>query len=143
MYLDANHLFSDAQALTTTAASTNVVDLGSDSNLGIGNPMAVVLVIDVAADGTTGDETYAVAVQTDDNDGFSSATQIGSITITRGDAAGTKYVALIPADATCERYLRLNYTLGGTTPTVTVTAFLTAANMIQNDVSYADNITIS
>jgi hypothetical protein len=143
MYLDAKHLFSDAQALTATAASTNVVDLGSDSNLGIGEPMVVVVSLDVAADDANGDETYSVALQTDDNDSFSSAAELASRTITRGDAAGTKYVLGVPADTSAERYLRLNFTLGGTTPSATVTAFLIPQSMIQNYVSYPDGFTIS
>lgn len=143
MYLDAQHLFSDGQSLTATAASTNLIDLGGDHNVGIGEPMVVVVYLDVAADDTTGDETYVVALQTDDNSSFSSAAQIGSATITRGDAAGTRYAIPVPPDETGEQYLRLNYTLGGTTPTATVTAFLIPQSMLQNYVSYADGITIS
>lgn len=143
MYVDAQALFSDAQALTATAASTNLVDLGFDGNVGIGEPMAVLLVLDVAADDTTGDETYSVALQTDTVEAFSSATQIGSATITRGDAAGSKYVIPIPADTSAEQFLRLNYTLGGTTPTVTVTAFMIPQSMLQNEVVYPDGFTIS
>lgn len=143
MYLDAQGLFSDAQALTATAVSTNVVDLGVDGNLGIGEPMSVVIVLDVAADAANSDETYVVALQTDDNVGFSSATSIGSATITRGDAAGTRYVIPLAADTGAERYIRLNYTLGGTTPSATVTSFLIPTSMIQNYVSYADGFTIS
>ena len=52
MYIDAQGKFSDGQALTASAVSSNVVDLGGDYNLGIGEPMAVVLVVDAAADGT-------------------------------------------------------------------------------------------
>lgn len=143
MNLDAQGLFSDAQALTATAASTNLIDFGVDGNIGIGEPMSVVLVLDVAADDTTGDETYAVALQVDDNASFSSAAQIGSATITRGDAAGTRYVIPVPQDETGEQYMRINYTLGGTTPTVTVTAFLTPSSGIDNYVKYADGFTIS
>jgi len=143
MYLDAQLLFSDAQALTATAASTNIVDLGVDGNIGIGEPMAVVVVVDVALDDTTGDETYVIDVEADDNSGFSSATTIATKTATRGDAAGTRYVLSLPADDSAERYIRVNYTLGGTTPTGTVTAFLIPQNMIQNDKYYADGFTIS
>lgn len=143
MYIDALHLFSDSQALTATAASTNVVDLGGDNNVGIGEPMAVVIAVEVAADDTTGDETYSVALQTDDNSSFSSATELGTATIVRGTAAGVKFVVGVPADERAERYLRLNYTLGGTTPTVTVSAFLIPQSMVQNYVSYADGFTIS
>lgn len=143
MFLDSQGQFSDGQALNATAASTNLIDTGVDGNIGIGEAMAVLLVLDVAADDTNSDETYSVALQTDDNSSFSSATQIGSATITRGDAAGTKYVIPIPADQTAERYLRLNYTLGGTTPTVTVTATLIQQSNIDNYVQYDNGYTIS
>ena len=48
MYLDAQQLFSDAQAETTASAhdSTNYIDLQFDGNLGVGEPMAVVIVLD-------------------------------------------------------------------------------------------------
>lgn len=143
MFIDSQGQFSDGQALNATAASTNLIDTGVDGNIGIGEAMAVLLVLDVAADDTNSDETYSVALQTDDNSSFSSATQIGSATITRGDAAGTKYVIPIPADQTAERYLRLNYTLGGTTPTVTVTATLIQQSNIDNYVQYDNGYTIS
>jgi hypothetical protein len=143
MYIDSQHLFSDAQALTATAASTNLIDLGADRNIGIGEPIAVVLTVDVAAGGTS--PTLAVAVQADDNSSFSSAaTVVSSATLTGSQmTAGAQFVIPIPADLLTERYIRLNYTVGGTSPTVTVTSFLQPQNMIQNYVSYADGITIS
>jgi len=143
MILDSFLQFSDAQALTATAASTNVVDLGGDNNVGIGEPMVVAINLTVAADDTTGDETYSVALQTDDNDAFSSATELGTATITRGDAAGSKYYISVPPTESAERYLRLNFTLGGTTPTVTLDAHLIPQSHVQNDVYYADGFTIS
>ena len=39
--------------------------------------------------------------------------------------AGFRYVRYVPADTTPERYLRVNATLGGTTPTVTVSSWIT------------------
>ncbi len=123
MYIDSLLEFSDAQALTATGASTNVVDLGSDRDIGVGCPLWVVITLGAAADGTTGDETYTVALQTDDNSSFSSATDIASVSIPRGSAAGSQFVIGVPYAN--ERYLRLNYTLGGTTPSVTVSAHLT------------------
>jgi len=143
MYIDAQALFSDAQALTASAASTNLIDFGADRNIGIGEPMCAVIVLDVAADGTTGDETYSVGLEVDDNSSFSSATSIGTATITRSDAAGSRYVIAVPPSLSAERYMRLYYTLGGTTPTATVTSFLIPMNMLQNYVSYADGFTIS
>lgn len=143
MILDAYHLFSDAQALTSTAASTNLIDFGADRNIGVGEEMAVVVQVDVAADDGNGDETYSVAVQVDDNSGFSSAATLGTITITRGDAAGTRYVFLVPKDSDTEQYMRLNYTLGGTSPSVTVTSFLIPAKGLEAYHAYAKGYTIS
>lgn len=143
MFVDSLLLLSDAQALTATAASTNVVDFSLDRNVGVGEPMCVVISLDVAADDADGNETYVAALQADDNDSFSSAVEIGSATITRGDVAGSKYVIVIPPDGRDEQYLRLNFTLGGTTPSVTVTAFVQPVNMLQNDYYYANGYTVS
>lgn len=143
MILDAQQQFSDAQALTATADSTNYIDFGVDRDMGKGEPLAVVITVDTAADSTTGDETYAFAIETDDNTSFSSATTLVSRTIAAASlTAGSRHV--IPLGYTNERYAQLVYTLGGTTPSVTVTAFLQPMSMIDsNDVYYADGFTIS
>lgn len=144
MYIDSQLLFSDAQAVSADAGSTNVIDLGAAANVFAGEPMAVVIVVDVAADGTTTDETYEFQIETDDNAAFSSATDvllhsIGYASLT----AGSKHILPIPAGATLERYIRLYYNVGGTSPSVTVTAFLQPLSMVDNYKAYADNITIS
>lgn len=145
-FLDKENLYSDAQALTATAASTNIIDHGIDRNLGIGEPMVVAISLDVAADDADADETYVVALQADDNSGFSSATEVGSATITRGDAAGKKYYISIPPSGLTERFTRLNFTLGGTSPSVTVTARLVPQSFVETDVDfkhYASGYTVS
>lgn len=126
-FVDNQLLMSDAQALSATAAGTNIIDLSTARRLGAGEPMAVVVGIDVAADHTTGDETYAVAVQVDDDSAFGSATTLASYTIPNTTVAGDVHVVTIPITSvnSDNRYLRVNYTLGGTTPTVTVTTYLT------------------
>lgn len=123
MYVDNLLEVSDAQALTASAASTDVIDLGSDRDIAPGRQIYLVVTLDVASDGTTGDETYTAAIQTDDNSGFSSATTLATVTIPRSSAAGTMFV--IPVPYGNERYLRAYYTLGGTTPTVTLSAHFT------------------
>jgi hypothetical protein len=121
-WVDKRLEFSDAQAVTADAVSTNVVDLSSDRDIGVGSPLWVIICVDVATDGTTGDETYEVELQTDDNSSFSSATEIGMVTIPRGTAAGSIFSIGFPVRN--ERYLRLNYDVGGTTPTGTFSAWL-------------------
>jgi hypothetical protein len=144
MYVDAQLLFSDAQAVTTDAASTNLIDLGVARNLFDGEPLCVVITVDVAADATTGDETYEFQIETDDNSSFSSATDLIAHTIAPAALSlGSVHVLPIPVGAAVERYLRLNYNTSGTTPTVTVTAFLQPLSMYGKYKAYADNVTIS
>lgn len=144
MILDQFNTYSDAQALTATAVSTNVVDHGADRNLGIGEPLVAVIQVDVALDSTDGNETYSAVFQTDSDEAFGTAVTVATFpTMTRGAAAGTRYIVSIPPSTTMNRYSRISYTLGGTTPTATVTAYLLPQNMLQNQVEYADNITIS
>ena len=121
-WIDKLGEFSDAQALTATAVSTNVVDLSQDRDVGVGHPLWICVTLDVAADATNANETYTVDLQTDDNSGFSSATTLQTLTITRGSAAGSKFFMAVPQDN--ERFVRLNYTLGGTTPSVTLSAWV-------------------
>ncbi len=123
MYIDKLLELSDAVAITATGNTTNVIDLGSDRDVGNGRPLWLVLQLDVAPDGTTGDETYVFTLTTDDNSGFSSATTILTQTVVRSTAAGTRYVQAIPSAN--ERYLRGTFTLGGTSPSVTYTAWIT------------------
>lgn len=143
MYLDKTNEFSAAQALTATAVSTNVIDLGVDRDIGIGEEIAVVVSVQTAADYTTTDETYQVTVQTDDNDSFSSPTTVVQSAVINGDElpAGAKIVLMI--GHTNERYLRLNYTLAGTTPSVTVDAFLSPSDMVDGYTYYADGYAIT
>lgn len=142
MYLDSQHLFSDAQALTATAVSTNIIDLNAtERRIGTGEPMCVVISCDVAMGGTT--PTMIATLQSDDNSGFSSAVSVVVSPTFSSFAAGAKYVLPIPPGTATERYIRVNYTLAGTSPTITVTTFLQPMNMVQNDQVYADGITIS
>jgi len=144
MYVDAQQLFSDAQAVTTDAVGTNVIDLSSDRSIGNGEPMAVVFVIDVAADQTTGDEDYTFDVEYASNAAQTTGRQLigrrvfesGTPTAPAQDAdllvAGFKFTIPIPPTALSEseRYLGVRYDTTGTTPTITVTSFLIPQSMI-------------
>lgn len=138
MFVDALLLVSDAQALTATAFSTNTIDLGSQSTsprVGTGEPLALAFQIDVAADFTTGDETYEIQIVSSANANLSSPTivcrqaLVASVGAASLLAAGRKYVIPIPPGFPRQRYLGVQYVLAGTTPTVTITAFFTRTPM--------------
>jgi uncharacterized protein YdbL (DUF1318 family) len=143
MYQDAHNQFSSAQAVTATAASTNLIDLGAIRNMGVGENLYLVVVCTTAMTDAGSDSTLAVTVETDDNSSFSSATTTQTIgTFAAVSAAGTKLVARIQPDQMNERYVRLKYTpANGNLTTGSFTAFIT--HDIDAYTSYADGITIS
>lgn len=157
MFLDAQSLFSDAQALTVTALATNVIDLLADRSIGSGEPLAILFTVDVAADQGTGDETYQVDVEYASNAAISAGRQLigrrifqaGTPTAPAQDAdllvAGFKFYMPIPPAALSEseRFLGVRYTLGGTTPTLTMTAVLIPLSMVQADNVLPDGLTIT
>ena len=154
---DAQNLLSDGQAVTADAVGTNVIDLSQDRSIGTGEPMCVVFCVDVAADQTTGDEDYTFDVEYASDAAQTTARKLigrrvfesGTPTAPAMDAdllvAGFRFVIPIPPTALSEseRYLGILYDVTGTTPTITVTAFLTAQSMIQADAQYPDGFTIT
>ncbi len=157
MYLDAQNLFSDAQAITADAVGTNVIDLSLDRSIGNGEPMAVLFTVDVSADQTTGDEDYTFEVEYASNAGQSTGRQLigrrafesGTPTAPAQDAdllvAGFKFYIPIPPTALSEseRYLGIRYDVTGTTPTITCTAALVPLSMVDATNTYAKGYTIS
>lgn len=125
MILDRQNCFSDGQAITGTSAvaSTDAIDFGAIREMGVGEPLYVVLNVPVAAGGTT--PTLTVVMQTDDNSGFSSpAAILTTVTYTAAQlGAGAQIVLPVPVTG-MERFLRLQYTMGGTSPTITLDAHM-------------------
>ena len=124
MILDALLLLSDAQAVSADAASTNTIDLGAvNMRIGSGKPLVVLFAVDVAADITTGDETYVFQVIQSAAANLSSPDVLQLRTIVAADLkAGATQVVGIPIGTPTKRYLGAFYDVGGTTPTITVTA---------------------
>lgn len=119
MFMDADLLFSDAQAVTATAASTNYVDLGPlftgnlTRDLGVSSELYISISVDVALTDSGSDSTIAVSLETDDNTSFSSIATVATlVTIPAVTAAGTKYFVKMPIATTVpyERYLQIKYT---------------------------------
>lgn len=133
MFLDALLTLSDAQALSATAVSTNTIDLGNITggrDIGIGEPMTASVAIDVALAGTT--PTLLIEFIQSANADLSSPDVLGSSGTLSGAAAvpvGQIFEIDVPAGRITKRYIGLRYTLGGTTPTVTVTACIIPSSM--------------
>lgn len=122
---DAQDQFDSAHDLTASAASSNYIDKKHSAYFGAGVPLVAVILVTTAADHTTGNESYTAKLQCDDNTAFSSATDLTSeITISQNAVAGDKIYVDLPPNVNVEQYVRLYYTLGGTTPTLSVSAYL-------------------
>lgn len=144
MILDKEQQFSDAQALTGSVVSTNVIDLAQARDLFSGELMVVVFNVKVAADVANGDETYQFDLEQDDNEGFSSGAVIATRTIDKALLiAGFQFTLPVPQETTGEQFLRVSYVLGGTTPSITISAHLVPASFIQNERTYPSGFTVS
>lgn len=115
-YLDAENEFSDAQAVTSTAISENVIDLGlAASDIGAGEPIYLVVLTQTAATDTGSDATLTVTLESDSTaDLATSATthfSTGAMAFADFSPAGTVLAAVaLPIDE-YERYLGVRYTV--------------------------------
>lgn len=139
MIFDSTSLFSSAQAITASAASSNVIDLGQPGtvfgaatplarDIGKGAEVPIGLRVVESFNNLT---SLTVMVETDDNAGFTSPTAVfTSIAYPLADlASGARH--LLPDEIPVgvnERYVRLKYTVAGTAPTTgRITAGIVAA----------------
>lgn len=145
MIMDALLQFSDAQAVTAAAGSTNSVDLGSVRDIGTGEDLYVVSVLTVAmTDGAGNTYPLVVALEGDSADSFTPDGTQDLFTFPAASAVGTTKIAkLSPGSAPLQyRYVRLKYTpTGGNLTAGSVTAFVTTD--IAKFASYAKGYTIS
>lgn len=158
MYIDAQEMFSNAQAVTASAVGTNVIDLTVARSIGSGEPMAVCFNVDVAADQTTGDEDYTFDVELASAAAQNAGVKLigrrvfesGTPTAPAEDAdllvAGFRFYIPIPpisVPGEDERYLGIRYVTAGTSPTITCTAFLLPLRLAEAWAAYADAINIA
>ena len=127
MITDATNLFSDSQAVTATAASTNVIDLGatgtpSGSSVAlsrdIGKSAEIPLLVEVT-EAFNNLTSLAIAVQVATDAAFTTPVEVATRTyllaeLTLGKRLG--FPAEFP-EGTNLRYVRIRYTVTGTAPT--------------------------
>lgn len=123
MILDKENLFSDDQAVITTAASENVIDTGAAKDVGPGEPLRVQC--QVSEEDFAGGTSIAVALQTATDAAFTSPVTLfttEAIALASLVAGYEFAIPMIPKGAL--RYLRLNYTVVGTMNAGKITAGL-------------------
>lgn len=112
MILDKELEFSSEQAVTAAAASTNIVDLGSARDIGVGEELYIRIGVTTTLDDSGDDSTLTVTLETDDNEAFASASTVATlVTIPATAAAGTEYFVKLPIELAqaYQQYIRLYY----------------------------------
>lgn len=129
MWQDDFDRYSNAQAVTATAVSEDVIDHRAIRNLGVGEkPLYVVVQVTTAMTDAGSDSTITVTIETDDSDTFGSATVSQTLgTFAALSAVGTRLTVAVAHGALNERYSRLRYTTAnGNLTTGSFSAVLTA-----------------
>lgn len=138
MILSAEQLFSDDQAVTATAISTNVIDLGVagtpygaaaalNQDVGKGAPIPILVQVTTAFNTLT---SLTVTVETSANSDLSSSTVLATESILLADlVAGKQMFNQVVPNGADQRYLGVRYTVVGTPPTLgNITAGITMGN---------------
>lgn len=127
MITDATTLFSDSQAITATASSTNVVDLGATGtpagssvalSRDIGKSGQIPLLVEVT-EAFNNLTSLAIAVQVATDAAFTSPVEVATRTYLLAELTLGKRLSF-PAEfpeGTNLRYVRIRYTVTGTAPT--------------------------
>lgn len=116
MILDHQLMFSDGQAVTGNAQSTNVIDLKDARDIGRGHPLWIMIQVTASMTDSGSNSTVAVSLKTDDNDNApmdSAATLQTLMTIPAVSPAGSTWFVRVNPEILekFQRYIALQYTL--------------------------------
>ncbi|BBS33371.1 MULTISPECIES: Bbp16 family capsid cement protein [Enterobacter cloacae complex] len=137
MILDKLLMFSEAQAVTASAASTDVIDLspidGTRRDIGVGYPLEFWATVNTTAT-AAGAATLNVQLQTSpDNSTWTTLYDSGTLALAALTAGKRLFSAKVPAGV--QRYLRVNYVVG--TGPLTAGAFTSGINLdVDNNTPY-------
>lgn len=123
MNFDALNRFSYKQAVSATATSENVLDMGVDRDLAVATPLEVAVVPGGDIGGTG---TVQVVLQTSDTENFGTVKVLAqSAALTAADLNAGAIGMKLPYGG--QRYMRLNYVVAGTVTGLNMTAGLVLA----------------
>lgn len=118
MYLDAQNEFSDAQAVTATAISTNVIDLGATNalkDIGTGEDIYLVVQTQTAATDVSSDATLTVTLESDSTADLATSATVhfttGVLPFATFSPAGAVLACVKLPKGDYERYLGVRYTV--------------------------------
>lgn len=145
MITDKLNTFSNGQAVTATAASTDVLDLGplthgnTRRDIGAGEPIYLVVATLVAAT-AAGAATTNIQLQTsDDNATWVTLFDSGSLALAQLTAGSRPVQVAVPRGV--RRYLRLNYVIG-TGPLTAGSFWAGLVKDVQDNTKYASGFVI-
>ena len=143
MYVDSQLEFSDGQAVTAAAESTNIIDLSIARDIAVGEQLYVAINVTVAMTDSGSDSTLTVDAYYDSTETMTPDAQQRLLIIPALSAIGFQvYVPLSPHLSTTYRYLALQYTPNsGNLTTGTFDAQLVWD--IQKNIHYANNSLIT
>lgn len=160
MYVDKQTEFSDAQAVTSTAISSNVLDIFSVKagaaasgdytpntrlDIGIGEDVWIVVQTQTAATDSGSDATLTVTLESADDVGLSTNAQVhlssGALTFATFSVAGTQLLVARLPSGLYRRYIGVRYTVAsGPLTAGNFDAFLT--NGMQANRIYKSGFTV-
>lgn len=144
MIIDANLLLSSAQALTTTADSTNIIDLLNARDMGLGGGMSdICLICSVGTALSGGTSINFQLMGSVDNSTYTVYAESGAV-LTASLTANAEVLRITiparPANAAGNpRYYKMTYTIVGTYSAGTVYAYFTLDR--QGALAYAPGVT--
>ena len=152
MILDSQLVLSDSQAVTATAISTNVYDSNpiggpnTTQDLGLGDPMWLVVATAVTATDVGSDATLTITLESDSAPSLASSPVVhyssGAISFANFATAGTRLVAIRLPSAAYKRYVGVRYTVAnGPLTAGQFDAFLT--HDLQANVAAASAFTVA
>lgn len=113
MLLDSQHVFSDGQAITATANSTNVIDLGA-AKPGPGNSLRLKAHVTQAFNTLT---SLDFVLKTDTDEGMATAIKTHqTVNVALAGLALGKVIDLGEIPDGAQRYARMTYTVNGSNP---------------------------
>lgn len=115
MLFDAKLLMSNAQAITATAASTDIIDRGDTKDVGRAGDIPLLVQVVEAFNTLT---SLTIELQTDDNSAFSTPRSLFSVVVPLADLKLGYQIPIITLPQKTERFLRLSYSIAGTNPTL-------------------------